>query len=214
MFTGLITERGRITSLQTAQAVVRLTLEAPKTVASGLQVGDSVACQGICLTAVAIIGFAFTVEAVPETAARTTLGHWRVHDRINLERPLALGGRLDGHLVAGHVDGVARVDSIRQEGDSRRIWLRAPKEFMGYLAPKGSVALDGVSLTVAEVKPPDGFAVALIPHTLAQTGLEEWAAGRAVNLEVDLIARYVESLRVAAAAPADMTWERLHGAGF
>lgn len=215
MFTGLISERGRLLGVQATAALVRLNISAPGILASGLKTGDSVAVNGICLTVVALDPGvqAFAVEAVPETAARSTLSAWRSGEQVNLERALVLGDRLDGHLVAGHVDGVAVVQAVVSEGASRRIRLSAPLELMKYIAAKGSVALDGVSLTVADLLLPDGFSVAVIPHTQALTGADAWTPGRKVNLEVDLIARYLERLQTPASGEG-VSWDDLRSAGF
>lgn len=214
MFTGLIAECGRLQAVQAIRGMMRLTVAAERTIAMGLKIGDSVAVNGICLTAVAVTEKSFTAEAVAETAARTTLAEWRAGAMVNLERPLAVGDRLDGHWVAGHVDGVAVVQAIREEGASRRVRLRAPAELSRYIAVKGSVALDGVSLTVAEVHEPDDFTVVLIPHTQCRTTLEALRCGRNVNLEVDLLARYLERLRRFPAESRGISLERLQSEGF
>jgi riboflavin synthase len=213
MFTGLIAERGTLVSLRSEGAVWRLGVEAPRLVDSGLRVGDSVAVHGICLTVVELRPPAFFLEAVAETRSRSTLAGWRPGEKLNLERALRLADGLDGHLVAGHVDGVATVAEVASDGEARLVRLRAPRELMRYIAAKGSVALDGISLTVAALHPPDGFTVALIPHTLDETSGRAWSPGTAVNLEVDLIARYLE--RLGNFPPPDaLDLEKLRRAGF
>jgi len=214
MFTGLIREIGSVAGMERRASLIRLRLRAPETVAAGLKLGDSVAVNGICLTVVELAATGFAVEAVPETAARSTLAGWRPGEQVNLELGLAWGDRLDGHLVMGHVDGIASVQAVVPEGGSRRIRLQAPADAWPYLARKGSVALDGVSLTIADVAPPDVFEIALIPHTLERTTLGELAAGRLVNLEVDILARYVHRLHAGCLPDSGLTWERLRSAGF
>jgi len=171
-------------------------------VLDGLRLGDSVAVNGACLTAVAIDDDGFAVDAVAETLRRTSLGELRPGDRVNLERPMRLGDRLDGHLVQGHVDGVGRVASARAEGESTVLEVTAPPDLLRYVVEKGSVAVDGVSLTVA-ARLPEGFSVALIPHTMTVTTLGPQAVGRTVNLEVDVVAKYVESLARPYAPPRE-----------
>jgi riboflavin synthase len=192
VFTGLIEEAGRVAEVRRTQAGARLRIAA-SAVVEGLRTGDSVAVNGACLTAVAVTGDGFDVDCVAETLRRTTLGALAAGDRVNLERPMRLGDRLDGHLVQGHVDGVGTVAAVRREGESAVLEIAAPAAILRYVVEKGSVAVDGVSLTVAERRA-DGFAVALIPHTMAVTTLGPQAAGRPVNLEVDVVAKYVESL--------------------
>jgi riboflavin synthase len=192
LFTGIVKERGRITRVEGGENGVRLTVDAPVT-ATGIAVGDSVSVNGVCLTATSVDGARLQFDAVPETLVRTSLGRLEAGAAVNLEPALRAGDPLGGHIVQGHVDGVARIRGVEQEGEGRRIWLEAPAELLRYLVEKGSVALDGVSLTVAEVDD-DGFAVALIPHTLAETTLGELERGDEVNLETDVLAKYVERL--------------------
>ena len=158
-----------------------------------IALGASIACSGPCLTVIAIEPGVFTVEASAETLARTTLGEWTEGTPVNLERALRLGDELGGHLVSGHVDGVAQLVERRPEGDSIRFTIEAPAELARYIAPKGSVALDGVSLTVNEVEGAR-FGVNIIPYTLAHTSLGEARLGQRLNLEIDTIARYVARL--------------------
>jgi riboflavin synthase len=199
MFTGLVEEGGTVLEVRPGEAGARLVVGARR-VLEGLAVGDSVAVSGACLTAVEVLDGAFAVDCVAETLRRTTLGGLGPGDRVNLERPMRLGDRLDGHLVQGHVDGVGTVRGARAEGESTVLEIAPPPELLRYVVEKGSIAVDGVSLTVA-ARLPDAFTVALIPHTMAVTTLGPQAAGRAVNLEVDVVAKYVESLAAPYAPP-------------
>ena len=192
MFTGLIEEGGRVAGIHPGEQGARLEVEAA-VVLEGLELGDSVAVNGTCLTAVEIGPAGFAVDCVAETLRRTSLGGLAVGDRVNLERPMRLGDRLDGHLVQGHVDGVGTVRSATPEGESTVLEISAPDALLRYVVDKGSIAVDGVSLTVAG-RLADAFTVALIPHTMSVTTLGPQALGRAVNLEVDVVAKYVESL--------------------
>ena len=199
MFTGLIEAAGEVREIAPAPGGgARLVIGAPG-IAPALSVGDSLAVSGACLTAVEIAGDAVAVDCVAETLRRTALGGLRPGDRVNLERPLRVGDRLDGHLVQGHVDGVGRARAARPEGASTVLEVEAPADLLRYVVEKGSVAVDGVSLTVA-ARLPDAFAVALIPRTMEVTTLGPDAVGRAVNLELDVVAKYVEAL-VAPYAP-------------
>jgi riboflavin synthase len=157
--------------------------------------GDSVAVNGVCLTATAVADGSFDADVMPETLRRSSLGGVGEGDRVNLELPLRAGDRLGGHVVQGHVDGLGTVESVGEEGFARIVRIAAPGELLRYVVEKGSIAVDGVSLTVAEVDG-DGFAVSLIPETLERTNLDEAAPGRSVNLEVDVLAKYVEKLVV------------------
>jgi riboflavin synthase len=201
MFTGLVEEGGVVAAVAPAAEGARLWIAASAVLAD-LGIGDSVAVNGACLTAVEISGDGFAVDAVAETLRRTNLGALAPGDRVNLERPMRLGDRLDGHLVQGHVDGVGRVASARAEGESTVLGITAPPDLLRYVVEKGSVAVDGVSLTVA-ARLPEGFTVALIPHTMSITTLGPQAVGRAVNLEVDVVAKYVEALATPYAPPRE-----------
>ena len=192
VFTGLIREVGRVASVDGDGNGVRLAVEAPET-AGGTAVGDSIAINGVCLTAVEVGDSRIAFDAVPETLAKSALASLRAGSRVNLEPALRAGEALGGHYVQGHVDGVARVRSVEREGDGKRIWFDAPPELMRYVVEKGSIALDGTSLTVADLDDA-GFAVALIPHTLTATTFGQLESGDAVNLEVDVLAKYVERL--------------------
>jgi riboflavin synthase len=192
VFTGIVRERARVAAAEGGADGVTLTIEAPET-AAGCALGDSVAVNGCCLTAVAIAGGRIAFDAVPETLARTALGRLTPGAPVNVEPALRAGEPLGGHIVQGHVDGVAAVRSLEREGDGVRAWFDAPPELLRYCVEKGSIAVDGVSLTVAALDD-RGFAVALVPHTLAVTTLGALAAGDPVNLEVDVLAKYVERL--------------------
>jgi riboflavin synthase len=192
MFTGLVEEVGRVASIDAGPDHARLAIRGPL-VREGMALGDSVSVNGACLTAVALDPDGFRVDCVAETLRRTGLGALTAGDPVNLERALRAGDRLGGHIVQGHVDGTARVAAALPEGEGVVLELEAPPELLRYVVEKGSVALDGVSLTVA-ARLAAGFRVALIPHTMAHTTLGPETVGRRVNVEVDLVAKYVEAL--------------------
>ncbi len=194
MFTGIVREVGLTAAIAGSSDGIRLEVEAPET-AARTSVGDSVSIDGVCLTAVAVGAGNIAFEAVPETLGRTSLGSLTAGVRVNVEPALRAGDPLGGHHVQGHVDGVGAVRSVADEGGGRRIWIDAPPEIVRYAVEKGSITVQGVSLTVAELDD-RGFAVALVPHTLAATTLGELEAGRVVNLEVDVLAKYVERLLI------------------
>ena len=185
MFTGLVREVGRLVSFEDGRLRIKSSLAAA--------VGDSVSISGCCLTVVDGDRRTLAFDAVPETLARSTLGRLEPGAGVNLEPAVGAGEPLGGHYVQGHVDGVGRVRSVEAEGDGRRAWLDAPPDVLRYCVEKGSVAVDGVSLTVADLDE-EGFAVALVPHTLAATTLGSLAPGDEVNLEADVLAKYVERL--------------------
>jgi riboflavin synthase len=189
MFTGLVEALGTVTDLTAAGAGRELTVRAPQ-FAAELVLGESAAVNGACLTVVAQDEQSFRFQVGPETLARTNLGELKAGDRVNLERSLRVSDRLGGHLVQGHIDGVGRVAERVTEGEWVKVWFRCPPELAAQMVPKGSVAVDGVSLTLVDVGP-DRFSVALIPHTLAQTTLGFKGKGAAVNLETDLLGKYV-----------------------
>ncbi len=192
MFTGIIAERGSVRKAALRKGILELEIEAPRT-ARELKRGDSVAVNGVCLTAVATSRKRFALQAMSETLGLTTLGGLQKGLAVNLELPARLADRLGGHLVQGHVDGIARVVRIEKDDAARRVWLSAGAEVLRYLVPKGSVTLDGVSLTLVDVGETT-FQVALIPHTLEVTTLKDLAVGSVVNVEADVIAKYVERL--------------------
>ena len=197
MFTGIVTDVGEVVAVELrAQGLVRLKIACGYD-ADTIDVGASIACSGVCLTVVAHgkegARAWFAVDAAAETLRVTTVGRWQKGTRINLERALKLGDELGGHVVAGHADGLATVTAREDLTDMARLTLRVPAELARFIAAKGSVALDGVSLTVNEVAG-DSFSVLIIPHTLTVTTLGRLAPGDAVNLEVDLMARYAARL--------------------
>ena len=189
MFTGLIEALGTVGDLVPDGAGCRLTVAAPD-IATELVLGDSVAVNGACLTVVACDAETCCFQLAPETLQRTNLGELRAGNRVNLERALRLSDRLGGHLVQGHIDGVGRVAERVTEGDWVTVWFTCPPNLAAQMVSKGSIAVDGVSLTLVEVGA-DRFSVALIPHTLAHTTLGFKVSGAAVNLETDLISKYV-----------------------
>lgn len=191
MFTGIVTAVGTIAAVEATAGGVRLRVATADLDLADGQVGESIAVDGVCLTAVTIASSAFEADVSRETL-RCTAG-FEPGTRVNLERALLLSNRLGGHLVSGHVDGVGTVVSVAAAGDNRVLWFEAPPEVARYVAVKGSIAINGVSLTVNEVKAMQ-FCVNIIPHTLAATNLGALVAGARVNLEADTVARYVERL--------------------
>jgi riboflavin synthase len=188
MFTGIVLELGTVTAFDGS----RLVVAAPETAVCA-HVGDSVSVAGVCLTVVELDGERLAFDVVPETLSRTALGGVEPGGSVNLEPSLRVGDRLGGHVVQGHVDAVGSVRSVTLEGDSRRVWIDAPQAVLAYCIEKGSVAVDGVSLTVAAFDD-DGFEVALIPHTLAVTTLGRVEPGDELNLEADVLGKVVERL--------------------
>ncbi|HET8556345.1 MAG TPA: riboflavin synthase [Gaiellaceae bacterium] len=188
MFTGIVRELGTVDAFDGS----RLVVAAPET-AAGVAVGDSVSIAGVCLTVVAVEEGRLAFDVVPETLSRTALGRLEPGGRLNVEPSLRVGDPLGGHVVQGHVDAVGAVRSVTPEGESRRVWVDAPGAIVRYCLEKGSIAVDGVSLTVAALDD-EGFEVALIPHTLAVTTLGDLKPGDEVNLEVDVLAKVVERL--------------------
>lgn len=191
MFTGIITDLGRVRAVR-QRSLTRLEIET-KYPTGSIVLGASIACSGACLSVVERGAGWFAVETSAETLSKTTLGDWRVGSAVNLERPLKIGDELGGHLVLGHVDGVGTLAERRPDGGSVRMTFESPAELARFIAPKGSVAIDGVSLTVNEVAGAR-FGVNIIPITLRETNLGELAVGARVNLEIDLLARYVARL--------------------
>ena len=189
MFTGLIADLGRVALIERSPDGARLRVQTA--LADELSEGDSVAVNGVCLTAAAVDEGAFEAEAMNETLARTALGRLDAGDGVNLELPLRAGDRLGGHMVQGHVDAVGRVAAVIEDGFSRRVQIDAGDEVLRYVVEKGSITVDGVSLTVAGIDP-RSFTVSLIPETLQRTNLGHAEPGTVVNLEVDVLAKYVE----------------------
>jgi riboflavin synthase len=193
MFTGIIEEMGHVAAIETRPDGARIRIRAGALI-DGATIGESIAVSGVCLTMVEVGAGEFAADLAAETLRRTTLGALTPGDPVNLERPLRLDQRLGGHIVQGHVDGVGTIASVKPEGDGIWMEIDAPDALAGYIAEKGSIAVDGISLTVAGVSRGGWFAVALIPHTLAVTTLGRKTAGAGVNLEVDILAKYVERL--------------------
>ena len=213
MFTGIIRHVGAVRDVQPSGGGLRLTID-PGPLAEGLGEGDSVAVSGACLTVCGQSGAEASFDVVAETVSRTTLGDVRAGAKVNLERSLAVGATLDGHFVQGHVDGVATVRAVDRGANAWRTEFAAPKDVTDTLVAKGSVAIDGVSLTVADVGR-DRFAVALIPTTLAETTLADLAVGDRVNVETDVIGKYVRRcLEQMAGSGGGLTMDKLREAGF
>jgi riboflavin synthase len=217
MFTGIIESVGRIEGRESRGGDIRLRVFCVEMDMRDVDVGDSIAVNGVCLTAVAVGRQAFSADVSAETLARSLLGELPVGGRVNLEKALTLATRLGGHLVSGHVDGVGRVVSRSDDARSLRLVIRAPRELARYLAAKGSICVDGTSLTVNEVAGSD-FGVNIVPHTVDHTVIGDYRPGTGVHLEVDLIARYLERLLLgeqAADAVGDgVDLEQLRQAGF
>ena len=193
MFTGIVIERGTVKRAR-ERGVLELEIEAPH-ISKELKVGDSVAVNGVCLTATSTARKRFEVQAMPETLARSTLAEVKKGSLVNLELPARLNDRLGGHLVQGHVDGVARAVRVEEDEGARLMWFQVDEDLLRYMVPKGSITLDGVSLTLVDVGRTT-FQVAIIPHTLEVTSLGSVEVGTEVNVEVDLLAKYVERLKV------------------
>ena len=192
MFTGIIEEVGTVMSVKSSANAMKLTIRAPK-VTQDINMGDSIAVNGICLTACGLGRESFTVDVMGETLSRTSLKGSRCGSHVNLERALTLNGRLGGHIVSGHIDGTGTVTAIKNDDIARLITISAPQAVMDLIVEKGSVAVDGISLTVASVSSGD-FTVSVIPHTMDNTILTEKTPGDTVNLENDCIGKYVRKL--------------------
>lgn len=212
MFTGIVEEIGTVRSIDGRSGYQRTSIEAT-TVLDGLEVGDSVSLAGACHTAVEVAESGFIVESVEETLRRTTVGSLRVGDRLNLERSVRLSDRLDGHLVQGHVDGVGQVVQRVDGGDHWDYTIEMPSALSRFVAEKGSIAIDGISLTVVSVDG-DRFSVTIIPHTMKVTTMKDRSQGDRVNLEVDLVARYLERLVSGGAESEGLTAESLQRMGY
>lgn len=192
MFTGIIEGRGKVKAVQPIEVGLRLEIEAEYDLEK-LNVGESIAVNGCCLTVTSRLGNAFWVDLSDETLQKTTLQFLKVGDPLNLERPLRMGDRLGGHIVQGHVDGQGEVTAVREVGEAKEITFQIPSTLKRYLIEKGSVAIDGVSLTVNRVEG-ETFSVMIIPHTQAVTTFAVFSPGVRVNLEVDIVGKYVEKL--------------------
>ena len=190
MFTGIVEHVGRVEAVEQLEDLSRFRIDLGP-ISEGVALGDSIAVSGCCLTVTEIAGEVLTFEAIRETLEKTRVGELTTGSRVNLERAMAAGGRFDGHIVQGHVDGKGAVRRLRQEGNEVELHIRCSDELAGQLVDKGSVTIDGVSLTVVTVVD-DGFHVALIPHTLEVTTLSDLSAGDSVNLEVDVFGKYVK----------------------
>ncbi len=193
MFTGLIKDVGKILSCTTNNEGILIEIES--VIVSEIEIDDSVAINGVCQTVIKKSSKAFFVQAIKTTLEKTTFGNFKANDKVNLELALRANDRLGGHFVQGHVNGVAMVSEIEKIGESRKIWLTIPAEFNRYMMKEGSVALDGISLTLADVAPGNNrIAVSIIPHTMDRTIIKYWKIGTKVNLENDLLAKFVENL--------------------
>jgi riboflavin synthase len=214
MFTGIVEELGQVGSIEIKGQQRRVTISAPK-LASELKQGDSISVSGVCLTAVGISKTSFTCDLAQETWLRTSFSRLKPNALVNLELPMRANGRFDGHVVQGHVDGVGTVTSFEQvhDGNDYVLQINVPSELTRYIVAKGSLAIEGISLTVAAI---DGTTVqvAIIPHTAEVTNLRSLKPGDPVNLEVDVIAKYVEKMIGAAKPTSSISIEKLVGAGF
>lgn len=199
MFTGIISAVGKITQLEDRQGDKRLDIDTGNLGLDDIRLGDSIACNGVCLTAVEMTDKGFIADVSTETLSLTTIGTWEVGNPINLEKAMQASDRFGGHIVSGHVDGIGEVISLHEDARSWRFRMRAPAELARYIAHKGSITVDGISLTVNHV---DGaeFELNIVPHTMINTIMDNYKQGTKVNLEVDLIARYLERLSTVDAA--------------
>ena len=193
MFTGIISAIGKIAELEHRQGDVRISIHAPELGFEDVRLGDSIACNGVCLTAVELIDQGFIADVSVETLSLTTIEHWQVDTRINLEKAMQASDRFGGHIVSGHVDGIGEVVSLHEDARSWRFTIKAPTNLAKYIAQKGSITVDGTSLTVNAVNGSE-FELNIVPHTMIHTVISDYQVGSKVNLEVDLIARYLERL--------------------
>ncbi len=205
MFTGLVEEVGKVTSARPGNLGITA-----GDVLQGMELGGSIAVNGVCLTITSLNTDSFSIDIMSETLKRSNLGLLSAGDRVNLERPLALGGRLGGHLVQGHIDATGRVASVRWDGGAMLIRFEAPRELMRYIVEKGFIAVDGVSLTVV-TKDTSSFEVSVVDYTRKHTTLGERQVGDLVNLEVDIVAKYVEQLSQARSAGITLDFLQEHG---
>tara|TARA_B110000977_G_scaffold89996_1_gene119529 strand:- start:4609 stop:5217 length:609 start_codon:yes stop_codon:yes gene_type:complete len=193
MFTGIISAIGNVVGLEPRGGDVRLTIETGGLSLADVSLGDSIACNGACLTAVELTGQGFVADVSVETLNLTTIGNWKAESRVNLEKAMQATDRFGGHIVSGHVDGIGEVVALEGDARSWRFRLRAPREIAKYIAHKGSITVDGTSLTVNVVEGSE-FELNIVPHTMLHTVIGDYKAGTKVNLEVDLVARYLERL--------------------
>ena len=217
MFTGIIQAVGAIQAIEPKGGDVRMRINTGKLDLSDVAIGDSIATNGVCLTAIELPGDGYVADVSAETLSKTTLGRLKVGTPVNLEKALTPTARLGGHIVSGHVDAVGEVISLTPAGRSIKFVIRAPKELAKYIAHKGSICIEGISLTVNEVRGAE-FDLNIVPHTLQETGMQYLHAGSPVNLEVDIIARYLERLllgdRAADASTSGISEQLLHESGF
>jgi riboflavin synthase len=193
MFTGIVSAIGKIAELEHRQGDVRISINAPELGFDDVRLGDSIACNGVCLTAVELIDQGLIADVSVETLSLTTIEHWQLNTRINLEKAMQASDRFGGHIVSGHVDGIGEVVSLHEDARSWRFTIKAPTNLAKYIAQKGSITVDGTSLTVNAVKGSE-FELNIVPHTMIHTVISDYQIGTKVNLEVDLIARYLERL--------------------
>ena len=193
MFTGIICAIGEIAELEHRQGDVRISIHAPELGFDDVRLGDSIACNGVCLTAVELIANGFIADVSVETLSLTTIEHWDLNSRINLEKAMQASDRFGGHIVSGHVDGIGEVVSLHEDARSWRFTIKAPDNLAKYIAQKGSITVDGTSLTVNAINGSE-FELNIVPHTMIHTVISDYQVGTKVNLEVDLIARYLERL--------------------
>ena len=189
MFTGIVEEKGKIKSIQQGSKSIRLTIEAG-IVLQGLKIGESIAVSGVCLTATEISSDSFASDVMPETLRKTAFSNLKIGDIVNLERAMRADGRFGGHMVAGHIDGTGAITDIKREDNAVWLKIKAAPDILKYVIDKGSIAIDGISLTVAEIEK-DYLSVSLIPHTVKETSLLKKNIGDAVNLECDLVGKYI-----------------------
>lgn len=216
MFTGIIESEGKLKKIEPVKGDYRMTIQVGKMSLDDVKIGDSIACNGVCLTAIALESDAYVADVSAETLKVTTLGQLPLGAPVNLEKALRLQDRLGGHLVSGHVDGVGEVMAIEQEARSWRYQIRAPKALSRYIAAKGSICMNGISLTVNHVDA-DVFDVNIVPHTRQETTIRTFQVGTQVNLEVDLLARYIERMLTQApdeSGKSTLTREKLAEHGF
>jgi riboflavin synthase len=216
MFTGIIEATGHIAAIKRSGQDAQLTIQSDTLDFSDVKLGDSIASNGVCLTVTSLAAHSFTADVSGETLSRTLFGSYQTGQRINLEKALLPTTRLGGHLVSGHVDGIAIVSKVEKTGQSWQIYLQSPDELSRYIAEKGSVTIDGISLTVNELTT-NGFRLTIVPHTARETTIQALQAGSKVHLEVDLLARYIERLlqgKQAAAPASHVTMNLLQQSGF